>query len=135
MSHHWYRLWCQWCFFIQIKPEYIGKEWCQCYLELLQQNHSAIGLNWKRKRYFSWFINIRVNPAAKKNWLRSSSDLQIVTWLIVYSNFWVTKKPNFWMVSKVRLVYPEPGSNRHGSESTGVWDQRVYQFRHPGVFC
>ena len=32
------------------------------------------------------------------------------------------------------LQYPEPGSNRHGSESTGVWDQRVYQFRHLG-FC
>ena len=29
--------------------------------------------------------------------------------------------------------YPEPGSNRHGSESTGVWDQRVYQFRHLGI--
>ena len=31
------------------------------------------------------------------------------------------------------LKYPEPGSNRHGSESTGVWDQRVYQFRHLGI--
>ena len=28
--------------------------------------------------------------------------------------------------------YPEPGSNRHRGEPTGVWDQRVYRFRHPG---
>ena len=28
--------------------------------------------------------------------------------------------------------YPEPGSNRHSITATGVWDQRVYQFRHPG---
>ena len=33
------------------------------------------------------------------------------------------------------IAYPEPGSNRHGSESTGVWDQRVYQFRHLGVLA
>ena len=31
--------------------------------------------------------------------------------------------------------YPDPGSNRDGSESTGVWDQRVYQFRHLGVLA
>ena len=29
--------------------------------------------------------------------------------------------------------YPDPGSNRDGSESTGVWDQRVYRFRHLGI--
>ena len=31
------------------------------------------------------------------------------------------------------FLYPDPGSNRDGSESTGVWDQRVYRFRHLGI--
>ena len=31
-------------------------------------------------------------------------------------------------------LYPDPGSNRDGSESTGVWDQRVYRFRHLGIY-
>ena len=31
------------------------------------------------------------------------------------------------------LQYPEPDSNRHASEDIGVWDQRVYQFRHRGI--
>ena len=30
-------------------------------------------------------------------------------------------------------MYPEPGSNRHRGEPTGVWDQRVYRFRHLGL--
>ena len=29
-------------------------------------------------------------------------------------------------------MYPDPGSNRDGFYSTGVWDQRVYRFRHLG---
>ena len=32
------------------------------------------------------------------------------------------------------FLYPDPGSNRDGFYSTGVWDQRVYRFRHLG-FC
>lgn len=31
------------------------------------------------------------------------------------------------------ILYPEPDSNRHASEDIGVWDQRVYQFRHRGI--
>ena len=31
------------------------------------------------------------------------------------------------------FAYPEPGSNRHILSDIGVWDQRVYRFRHPGL--
>ena len=37
-------------------------------------------------------------------------------------------------ISSSSFSYPEPGSNRHRGEPTGVWDQRVYRFRHLG-FC
>ena len=30
--------------------------------------------------------------------------------------------------------YPEPESNRHERKLTGFWDQRVYQFRHQGMY-
>ena len=40
------------------------------------------------------------------------------------------KRRHFYL----RFSYPEPGSNRHSLAATGVWDQRVYRFRHPGNF-
>ena len=32
------------------------------------------------------------------------------------------------------ILYPKSGSNRYDIAITGVWDQRVYQFRHPGIW-
>ena len=36
--------------------------------------------------------------------------------------------------SDLLVKYREPESNRHECNLIGVWDQRVYQFRHPGKF-
>ena len=55
----------------------------------------------------------------------------------MWGNFQKEKSLNLLFFKGLAIVvelnsYPEPGSNRHGSESTGVWDQRVYRFRHLG---
>ena len=47
-------------------------------------------------------------------------------------NLYYKKKPLDQFVKRLSW-YPDPGSNRDGSESTGVWDQRVYRFRHLGI--
>ena len=42
------------------------------------------------------------------------------------------KIESFFVTIFIKLKYPGPESNRHGIATIGVWDQRVYQFRHLG---
>ena len=45
----------------------------------------------------------------------------------------VTRMLNINKNRQKEIQYPGSGSNRYDIAITGVWDQRVYQFRHPGI--
>ena len=63
------------------------------------------------------------------------STNQITEWLgTIREQLQNSKEIIIWFSNNYLLaVYPEPGSNRHDIAIIGVWDQRVYRFRHPGM--
>ena len=82
------------------------------------------------QRYFE-FLKIKFQNGFFIEWVSEWSKKEWETsFKCSHSHF---SFPEIQRMKGSHVLYPGPGSNRHEVTLIGFWDQRVYQFRHPGI--